>query len=268
MSDDEKTTDHEARESAPTDPSGDQPRDDSGGVGERVDLEVRIRRYNPEARTEPWWDDFTVQVEPTDRVLDVLHEVKWHHDGTLALRRSCAHGICGSDAMLINGTNRLACKILVKDVMPKLTVEPIRGFPVLKDLIVDMEPFFEGYKKMLPYLINDEGEPDGERLQSPEERERFDDTTKCILCAACTTSCPIFWGDEGYVGPAAIVNAHRFIYDSRDRGSKERLELLADKSGVFRCRTTFNCTEACPRGIKVTQAIQEVKRSIMFDRLS
>jgi succinate dehydrogenase / fumarate reductase iron-sulfur subunit len=169
--------------------------------------------------------------------------------------------------MLINGANRLACKVLVKDVLPRVTVEPIRGLPVLKDLIVDMEPFFEGYKKVLPYLINDEEPDDRERYQSAEDRERFDDTTKCILCAACTTSCPIFWGDEGYIGPAAIVNAHRFIFDSRDKGAKERLQILGDKTGVFRCRTTFNCTEACPRGIKVTQAIQEVKRAIMFDRL-
>jgi succinate dehydrogenase / fumarate reductase iron-sulfur subunit len=129
-----------------------------------------------------------------------------------------------------------------------------------------MEPFFEGYRSVLPYLVNDSGEPDTERLQSPEERARFDDTTKCILCAACTTSCPIFWGDEGYVGPAAIVNAHRFIYDSRDEGATDRMRVLSEKTGVFRCRTTFNCTDACPRGIKVTQAIQEVKRSILFER--
>jgi succinate dehydrogenase / fumarate reductase, iron-sulfur subunit len=232
-----------------------------------MELTLRIRRYNPEVREDPWWDEFTVDMEPWDHVLEALHEVKWRQDGTLALRRSCAHGICGSDAMVINGKNDLACKVLVKDVAPKVTVEPIRGLRVLKDLIVDMDAFFEGYKKMLPYLINDEDTPDRERLQSPEERERFDDTTKCILCAACTTSCPIFWGDEGYVGPAAIVNAHRFIFDSRDRGSRERLNILGEKTGVFRCRTTFNCTEACPRGIEVTKAIQEVKRAIMFDRL-
>jgi succinate dehydrogenase / fumarate reductase iron-sulfur subunit len=232
-----------------------------------MELTLRIRRYNPEVREDPWWDEFTVDMEPWDHVLEALHEVKWRQDGTLALRRSCAHGICGSDAMVINGKNDLACKVLVKDVAPKVTVEPIRGLRVLKDLIVDMDAFFEGYKKMLPYLINDEDAPDRERLQSPEEREQFDDTTKCILCAACTTSCPIFWGDEGYVGPAAIVNAHRFIFDSRDRGSRERLNILGEKTGVFRCRTTFNCTEACPRGIEVTKAIQEVKRAIMFDRL-
>jgi succinate dehydrogenase / fumarate reductase iron-sulfur subunit len=231
-----------------------------------MELTLRIRRYNPEVSQDPWWDEFTVDMEPWDRVLEALHEVKWRHDGTLALRRSCAHGICGSDAMVINGSNRLACKVLVKDVAPKVTVEPIRGLQPLKDLIVDMEPFFEGYRKMLPYLINDEDPGPRERSQSPEERERFDDTTKCILCAACTTSCPIFWGDDGYVGPAAIVNAHRFIFDSRDQGASRRLQVLGEKTGVFRCRTTFNCTEACPRGIKVTKAIQEVKRAIMFDR--
>ncbi|HEX9823431.1 MAG TPA: succinate dehydrogenase iron-sulfur subunit [Actinomycetota bacterium] len=233
---------------------------------ETVSLQVKIRRFNPEAGDAPWWDTFTVDAEPTDRLLDALHEIKWRQDGTLALRRSCAHGICGSDAMLINGHNALACKVLVKDVAPKVTVEPIRGLPVLKDLIVDMEPFFEQYKSVLPYLINDQEEPERERLQSPEDRERYDDTTKCILCAACTTSCPVFWGDDGYVGPAAIVNAHRFVFDSRDEGSKERLQILGEKSGVFRCRTTFNCTDECPRGIKVTKAIQEVKRAIMFDR--
>jgi succinate dehydrogenase / fumarate reductase, iron-sulfur subunit len=237
-----------------------------GRTGDRLSLVLKIRRYNPEVSTEPWWDEFTVRMESTDRLLDALHEVKWRQDGTLALRRSCAHGICGSDAMLINGRNALACKVLVQDVAPKATVEPIRGLRVLKDLIVDMDPFFEGYKSVLPFLVNDSGEPDKERRQSPEERARFDDTTKCILCAACTTSCPIFWGDEEYVGPAAIVNAHRFIFDSRDEGGRERLKILSEKTGVFRCRTTFNCTEACPRGIQVTKAIQEVKRSILFDR--
>jgi succinate dehydrogenase / fumarate reductase iron-sulfur subunit len=233
---------------------------------DRVPLVLKIRRYNPEVSPEPWWDEFTVRMEPTDRLLDALHEVKWRQDGTLALRRSCAHGVCGSDAMLINGRNALACKVLVQDVAPKATVEPIRGLAVLKDLIVDMEPFFEGYKSVLPFLVNDSGEPEKERRQSPAERARYDDTTKCILCAACTTSCPIFWGDEEYVGPAAIVNAHRFIFDSRDEGGRERLKILSEKTGVFRCRTTFNCTDACPRGIQVTKAIQEVKRSILFDR--
>src|SRR5207237_8914311 len=158
-------------------------------------------------------------------------------------------------------------KVLVRDVAPKVTVEPIRGLPVIKDLVVDMEPFFEGYRKVLPFLVNDQEPPERERRQSPAERARYDDTTKCILCAACTTSCPIFWGDDTYVGPAAIVNAHRFIFDSRDAGDRERLEILSAREGAFRCRTTFTCTDACPRGINVTEAIQEVKRAILYRKV-
>ncbi len=231
-----------------------------------MDVRLRILRFNPEVDSEPHLEDYTVQAEPMDRLLDCLHFVKWYHDSSLALRRSCAHGICGSDAMVVNGVNRLACKELIKDLEQPITVEPIRGLPVVKDLIVDMEPFFAGYRAVKPWLITspDDHEPARERIQSQEERERFDDTTKCILCAACTTSCPIYWADDGYVGPAAIVNAHRFIFDSRDQGANERLQILAEKSGVFKCRTVFNCTDACPRGIKVTKAIQEVKRAALF----
>ena len=230
---------------------------------------LRVLRYNPERDGEPHFENYTVEAEPMDRLLDLLHKVKWYQDSSLALRRSCAHGICGSDAMVINGVNALACKVLVKDLKQPITVEPLRGLPLIRDLIVDMEPFFAGYRAVLPWLIPDESrkEPARERLQSPEERERFDDTTKCILCAACTTSCPIFWADDEYVGPAAIVNAHRFIFDSRDAGARQRLEVLSQKDGAFKCRTVFNCTAACPRGIKVTRAIQEVKRAALYDTL-
>jgi len=229
-----------------------------------VDVTLRIRRFNPETDSGSRVETYEVPADPMDRVLDLLHWVKWNVDGSLTFRRSCAHGICGSDAMLINGTNRLACKVLVREVGDQITVEPLRGLPVAKDLLVDMEPFFASYREAMPYLINHEPAPDTERRQSQQERERFDDTTKCILCAACTTSCPVFWADEEYFGPATIVNAHRFIFDSRDRGAAERLTVLNDKEGVWRCRTTFNCTDACPRGIKVTQAIQEVKRALLF----
>jgi succinate dehydrogenase iron-sulfur subunit len=229
-----------------------------------VDVTLRIRRFNPEVDQQPHLETYQVPADPMDRVLDLLHWVKWNLDGSLTFRRSCAHGICGSDAMLINGTNRLACKVLVREVGDQVTVEPLRGLPVAKDLLVDMEPFFASYREVLPYLINDQPAPDAERRQSQQERERFDDTTKCILCAACTTSCPVYWADGEYVGPAAIVNAHRFIFDSRDQGAAQRLTVLNDKEGVWRCRTTFNCTDACPRGIKVTQAIQEVKRALLF----
>jgi succinate dehydrogenase / fumarate reductase, iron-sulfur subunit len=229
-----------------------------------MDVTLKVRRFNPETDSAPHYETYQVPANPMDRVLDLLHYVKWNIDGSLTFRRSCAHGICGSDAMLINGANRLACKVLVRELGDQITVEALRGMPLAKDLVVDMEPFFRSYRSVLPYLINDEPAPDKERRQSPEERARYDDTTKCILCAACTTSCPVFWADEEYFGPAAIVNAHRFIFDSRDRGAAERLTVLNDKEGVWRCRTTFNCTDACPRGIKVTQAIQEVKRALLF----
>jgi succinate dehydrogenase / fumarate reductase iron-sulfur subunit len=223
---------------------------------------IRVKRFNPEKDRKPYWADYEVPYEPFDRVLDALHYIKWNVDGTLAVRRSCAHGICGSDALLINGVNRLACKVLIKDIGTKISVEPLRGLPVIKDLVVNMEPFFDKYKQVKPWLINDDPTPEKERLQSPEQRELFDDGTKCILCAACTTSCPVYWTTGEYIGPAAIVNAHRFIFDSRDQGGQERLAILAEKSGAFRCRTVFNCTDACPQGIEVTKRVQDVKRAI------
>jgi succinate dehydrogenase / fumarate reductase iron-sulfur subunit len=233
-----------------------------------MDVTIKILRYNPEVADEAEWRTYQVTAEPTDRVLDALHKIKWDLDGSLTFRRSCGHGVCGSDAMRINGKNRLACKTLLKDVNPSaaITVEPIKGLPVLKDLVVDMEPFFAAYRSVMPFLVTTGNEPTRERLQSQADRERFDDTTKCILCAACTTSCPVYWADGQYFGPQAIVGAHRFIFDSRDEGTEQRLEILNDREGVWRCRTTFNCTEACPRGIEVTKAIQEVKRALIFRR--
>jgi succinate dehydrogenase / fumarate reductase iron-sulfur subunit len=228
---------------------------------------LKIKRFNPEKDKAPYWGEYQVEAEPTDRLLDALNYVKWYIDGTLTYRRSCAHGICGSDAMLINGANTLACKVLLQNLGSKITVEPMRGFPVIKDLLVDMEAFFEKYRKVKPYLIAHSPEPEKERLQSIEDREVFEDTTKCILCGACTTSCPSFWANEDYVGPAAIVNAHRFIFDSRDEGREERLAILGAADGVWRCRTIFNCVEACPREINVTRAIGEVKKALLYRRL-
>jgi succinate dehydrogenase / fumarate reductase iron-sulfur subunit len=236
-----------------------------------MDVTLRIRRYNPEKDKKPYWGTFTLhQCSPTDRVLDLLNRIKWEVDGTLTLRRSCAQGICGSDAMRINGRNRLACKVLIKEFKEgtPIQIEPILGLPLIKDLVVDMEPFFAHYRTIMPYLVNDQPAPvdaegrERERLQSQEARERFDDTTRCILCAACTTSCPSFWANGAYYGPAAIVQAHRFIFDSRDQATAERLNVLADPDGVWRCRTVYNCTPACPRGIEVTRAIGEVKLAI------
>jgi succinate dehydrogenase / fumarate reductase iron-sulfur subunit len=232
-----------------------------------MQVTLKIQRFNPEVDAKPHWQKYAVEVEPTERLLDALQEVKWTQDGTLSFRRSCAHGVCGSDAMTINSINRLSCKVLMADLGTWVTVEPLRGFPIIKDLVVDMDPFFDKYRSIKPYLINYDPPPPVERYQSQEDRAQIDDTTKCILCGACTSSCPSFWGNHEYVGPAAIVQAHRFIFDSRDQGANERLEILNDRNGVWRCRTIFNCVGACPREIDVTRAIGEVKKLLLFNRM-
>ena len=226
---------------------------------------LKILRYNPEHDPRGHYETYQLEADENERVLDLLETVKGRQDGTLSFRRSCAHGICGSDAMRINGRNYLACKTLVRDLGDKITIEPLLGLKVIKDLIVDMGPFFENYKKVLPYFINDSPLPENgkERLQSPQQRERFDDTTKCILCAACTTSCPSFWASDDYLGPAALVTAHRFIFDSRDQAAAERLKIVSQTSGVARCHTVFNCTLACPREIQITKAIGELKMATL-----
>jgi succinate dehydrogenase / fumarate reductase iron-sulfur subunit len=232
-----------------------------------MEVTLKIFRYNPETDKKPVYKIYTLDATPMDRVLDLLEKVKGHQDGTLSFRRSCAHGICGSDAMRINGMNRLGCKTLVHDVGAKITIEPILGLPVIKDLIVDMEPFFKHYRSVIPWFVNNDPEPEKERYQSHAARLRFDDTTKCILCACCTTSCPSFWASEEYIGPAAIVAAHRFIFDDRDQAASERLKLLNEVNGIHRCHTIYNCTMACPREIQITKAIGEVKAAISTGRL-
>jgi succinate dehydrogenase / fumarate reductase, iron-sulfur subunit len=232
-----------------------------------MQVHLKIRRFNPEKDEQAWWGEYTIDAEPTDRLLDALNHVKWYLDGTLTYRRSCAHGVCGSDAMLVNGANMLACKALLKNLGKSITVEPMRGLPVVKDLLVDLDGFFEQYRRVKPYFITHSPTPTKERLQTPEERERFDDMTKCILCGACTTSCPSFWANPAYLGPAAIVNSARFIFDSRDEGGEERLKVLNSVDGVWRCRTIFNCVEACPRGINVTKAIGEVKKALLYRKV-
>ena len=232
-----------------------------------MEVTLRILRFNPETDKKPHYEKYQLEAELNDQVLDLLNRVKWHTDGTLSYRRSCAHGVCGSDAMRINGVNRLACKVLVKDVGTRIMVEPLLGLSIKKDLVVDMEPFFEQYRSVMPFMINDDPPPAQERHQTVEQRARFDDTTKCILCAACTTSCPSFWSTGQYVGPAAMVQAHRFIYDSRDQAGAERLKILNDRMGVWRCHDIYNCTDACPREIEVTKALGELKMSIATGRI-
>jgi succinate dehydrogenase iron-sulfur subunit len=235
-----------------------------------MQIQFKVKRFNPEIDSKATWGEYAVEIEPTDRVLDGLNYIKWNLDSSLAYRRSCAHGICGSDAFVVNGRNRLACKFLMKQALKEskvITVEPLRGFPVIKDLVVDMEGFFAKYRSIKPYLINHDPEPEKERYQSAKQHARYDFTTPCILCAACTTSCPTFWADKEYVGPASIVQAHRFIFDSRDQGAEERLAILSDSGGVFTCRSIFNCVEACPRGIDITRAIYEVRQAMLFNRM-
>lgn len=232
-----------------------------------MEYTFRIKRYDPDVDVKPYFKEYKLELEETDRVLDGLNNIKWDQDGSLTYRRSCAHGVCGSDAVRINGRNYLACKTLMKEFGKKITVEPLIGYKVVKDLVVDMDPFFDAYKSVKPYLIAGEAPAGEERRQTPEQVERFENATKCILCAACTTSCPITWTNESFVGPAAIVNAGRFIYDSRDEGAAERLRILNTQSGVWRCRTVFNCTEACPRDIEVTKIIEDVKRTLLLEQV-
>jgi succinate dehydrogenase / fumarate reductase, iron-sulfur subunit len=226
----------------------------------------RIQRYNPQTDGAPRFQDFTVDVEPSDRLLDGLMFIKRHLDGTLAFRKSCAHGICGSDAMVINGVERLACKTLVQDVAQEenavVTFEPLKSLPVQRDLMVDQERFFAAYRAVKPYLVPAQPVETGEHTQTPAERTRFDDPTKCILCAACYSSCPIVARGTPWLGPAAIVQAARFVFDSRDQGIEPRLDPLDRPDGVWPCESLLACTRVCPRGIKVTKNINLTKREI------
>jgi succinate dehydrogenase iron-sulfur subunit len=227
---------------------------------------LEIQRFNPEADAQPIFQSYEVEAEPTDRLLDVLMQVKRFQDGTLAFRKSCAHGVCGSDAMRINGKDRLACKTLVHDVADtegaRIRIEPLRHFPVVRDLVVDQNAFFEKYRSVKPFLINEELVTEKERIQSPKEREAFDDATNCILCSACFSACPVLDDNPDFIGPAAIAQAFRFLEDSRDRGFQDRLPLLDNPNGVWACENHFECTRACPRGIKITKHINHTKRRI------
>ncbi|MBN1359120.1 MAG: succinate dehydrogenase iron-sulfur subunit [Sedimentisphaerales bacterium] len=231
-----------------------------------MNVVLRIKRYNPETDSSPHFEDFKVDVQPTDRLLDALMFVKRHLDGSLSFRKSCAHGICGSDAMTINGSERLACKTLVRDVADEedavITIEPLQALPVQRDLMVDYTRFFEFYRVVKPYLFPAQHVDKGEHLQTLEERKKFDDVTKCILCASCQSACPVIREGTDFIGPAAIVQAARFVFDSRDRGIGARLDVLDAANGVWPCENHLECTRVCPRGIKVTKAINLTKREI------
>lgn len=230
----------------------------------------RVLRYNPEKDKQPHFEDYTLDVHPTMTVLDVLHQIKWNYDGTLSFRRSCAHGICGSDGIKINGKNGLACSLLLKEINLKktVTIEPLPHFPIIKDLIVDMTDFYKKLETVKPYLsVNAPAPVEGERLQSNEDAEMLFESAKCILCACCTTSCPSTWSDENYLGPAALLKAYRFAFDTRDEASDERLDIIDTPDGAWRCHTIFNCNECCPKEINITWHISQLKKAVSVREL-
>jgi succinate dehydrogenase / fumarate reductase iron-sulfur subunit len=222
----------------------------------------RITRYDPARDAGPRVQDYTIDCDPMDRVLTALNRIKWEQDGSLTYRRSCGHAVCGSCAMTIDGSSRLACKTLVKDLPGgPVRVEPLRGFPVIKDLVVDLSPFYRNLRAVRPWFEARSPRPARERRQSPAQYEAIDDATKCILCGSCTSACPSFWKNEAYLGPAALVKAWRFLGDSRDDAKAERVEAVDGKDGVWRCHTVFNCKEACPKGIDIPAVLARLKRA-------
>lgn len=199
-------------------------------------------------------------MQSTERLLDGLIRIKEGLDGSLTFRRSCAHGICGSCGMKINGKNRLACQTLIQDMPDRITIEPLAAYPVIKDLVTDMRPFFAKNDEVMPFLMNDEPPPDRERLQSPEDQHRILQSITCIMCGSCTSSCPSYWANKEYLGPSALLKAFRFIFDSRDRASDVRLEKILGNNGLWRCHGIYNCVEVCPKEIDITGHLATLKR--------
>jgi succinate dehydrogenase / fumarate reductase iron-sulfur subunit len=224
-------------------------------------VKFRIYRYDPDKDARPYMQDLQVQLAPTDKMLlDALMRMKSDVDDSLAFRRSCREGVCGSDAMNINGKNGLACITNLRELKEPIVLKPLPGLPVIRDLIVDMTHFFNQYHSIKPYLINDTPPPEKERLQSPAEREELDGLYECVLCACCSTSCPSFWWNpDKFVGPAGLLQAYRFIADSRDQATGERLDNLMDPYRLFRCHTIMNCVDVCPKGLNPTRAIGKIK---------
>lgn len=220
----------------------------------------KIKRFLPEETPSVRWDEFRIKLNRMERIIDGLIKIKETRDGTLTFRKSCAHGVCGSCAMKINGKNRLACQTLVKDMPEVIEIEPLPALPVIKDLVVDMTLFFEKNDRVLPYLINDEPPPERERLQSPDDQHKILESITCIMCGSCTTSCPVFWADKEYLGPSALLKAYRFTFDTRDRATQQRLEKITGEHGVWRCHSIFNCVDVCPKEIDITKHILKLKR--------
>jgi len=223
-------------------------------------MKFRIYRYNPDADAKPYMQDYELSMEAGDAMLlDALMLLK-EQDDSIAFRKSCREGVCGSDAMNINGRNGLACITPLSSLKEPVTLRPLPGLPVIRDLIVDMTQFFRQYHSIKPYLINNEPSPETERLQSPAQRKHLDGLYECILCGCCTTACPSFWWNQDkFVGPAGLLQAYRFIADSRDQATGERLDDLEDPYRLFRCRTIMNCVDVCPKELNPTEAIGRIK---------
>jgi succinate dehydrogenase / fumarate reductase, iron-sulfur subunit len=233
----------------------------SESQGVKENMRFRIYRYDPDKDDAPYMKDYDIELEPTDRMLlDALIRIKGVDD-SLSLRKSCREGVCGSDAMNINGKNGLACITKLAHLKEPVELRPLPGLPVIRDLIVDMTQFFKQYHSIKPYLINNDPPPrDKERLQSPEDREELNGLYECILCACCSTSCPSFWWNpDKFVGPAGLLQAYRFIADTRDQATSERLDNLEDPYRLFRCHTIMNCVDVCPKGLNPTLAIGKIK---------
>ena len=228
-------------------------------------VQFEIYRYDPDKDTQPRMQKLQVTLQPFDRMLlDALIRIKAEVDDSLSLRRSCREGVCGSDAMNINGKNGLACVTSLRDLKEPIVLRPIPGLPVIRDLIVDMSQFFKQYESIKPYLINDTPPPEKERLQSPAEREELNGLYECILCACCSTACPSFWWNpDKFVGPAGLLQAYRFIADSRDQATNERLDNLNDPYRLFRCHTIMNCVDVCPKNLNPTLAIGKIKELLV-----
>ena len=231
---------------------------------------LKIYRFNPETDNEPHYDTFNVEANPNDRILDCLNKIRWQQDSSPAYRMSCAHGICGSDGLTINGQAALACQKLVKDYdyTKELLIEPLKYFDVIKDLIVDMKPFYKRIKAINPETPQNpaNNSESKERIQSIEERSKFDDAIKCILCACCYSACPVMVEQEHeFIGPAAILRAQRYIFDSRTTNTKERMQVMQKPHGVWSCKSYYMCTLVCPKNIKVTEAILKTKKKILQD---
>jgi succinate dehydrogenase / fumarate reductase, iron-sulfur subunit len=227
-------------------------------------MHFRIYRYDPDKDKKPYMQDYNIELEPSDRMLlDALIRIK-AQDDSLSLRRSCREGVCGSDAMNINGKNGLACITPLAGIKQPVEVRPLPGLPVLRDLIVDMSQFFKQYHSVKPYLVNDDPPPDKERLQSPQDREELNGLYECILCACCSTSCPSFWWNpDKFAGPAALLYAYRFLADSRDQATNERLDNLEDPYRLFRCHSIMNCVDVCPKGLNPTKAIGHIRELLV-----